>query len=421
MLSRMVQAAGFDPITVVEAAYDLGVSDREWLSRLVAATAPALDGGVGTSAALWQLPVEGGQVTALDVSTRSELLALAPIIYGAIGNSAPRYYTHVPELQAASDYASDPTLQGILRLCSTKLGTELRDIVGVRVGDGRRSGVAITSFAAAPTRFSIRRRETFHRIALHIGAGLRLRARAASGAWCAADAVLDGSGRMLHAEGDARASTAREALSNAVRAIDRARGSLRRHDPDEALTVWRALVAGKWSVVEWTDSDGRRLLVAHMNPIDAEDPRRLSGREREVAEFLIHGRSNAEISYALGLAVGHVNRIVRSVLRKLGHARRTDLARVFGAPELRLGRIDEAEQLVLLDGASREGALWDDLTSAERVVVQRTLSGDSNREIARQRGRSEHTIANQLAAVYARFGVRGRTELAALLGPAPSS
>jgi DNA-binding NarL/FixJ family response regulator len=226
---------------------------------------------------------------------------------------------------------------------------------------------------------------------------------------------------VLHAEGDARDGTAREALARAVRAIDRARGSLRRHDADEALAVWRALVAGKWSVVEWIDSDGRRLLVAHLNSIDAEDPRRLSGREREVAEFIIYGRSNSEISYALGLAVGHVNRIVRSVLRKLGHARRTDLACVFGALELRLGRIDEAEQLVFLDGVSREGALWDGLTSAERVVVQRTLSGDWNREIARQRGRSEHTIANQLAAVYARFGVRGRAELAALLGPAPSS
>lgn len=283
---RNAVRAGFDPITVVEAAYDLGASDREWLSRLVAATAPTLDQGFGTSAALWQIPVEGVKVTALDVSTRSELLALAPVIYSAIGNNAARYYTHVPALRAASEYAGDPTVQGILRRCSAALGTTLRDIVGVCVGDGRCSGVAVTSFTAAPARFSIRQRNIFHRIALHIGAGLRLRARATSGVWCAADAVLDASGRMVHAEGDARTSTAREALANAVRAIDRARGSLRRHDPDEALTLWRALVAGKWSVVEWIDSDGRRLLVAHMNPIDAEDPRRLSGREREVAEFI---------------------------------------------------------------------------------------------------------------------------------------
>jgi len=51
------------------------------------------------------------------------------------------------------------------------------------------------------------------------------------------------------------------------------------------------------------------------------------------------------------------------------------------------------------------------LTGAERGVVRGVLAGWSNRRIARQRGVSERTVANQLASVYRKLGVRGRHEL----------
>ena len=412
--------AWFDPIALIEHAYELGRPDDDWLARIVDAAAPGLDCGIGTSGMLWSLPASGGPVTSLaSVTTRPELATLEPIIYREIGDAAPRYYTKVPTfLQASRLRPHDPVIGNILRQCSAALGHEIRDVSGMLVGDGGHTGVAITAFAAAPPRFTERHRERFLRIALHIGAALRLRTRAREGTWRAPDAVIDARGKTLHAEPAAQPRSARDALAEAVRATDRARGALRRRAPDEAIELWQALVAGRWTVVDWIDSDGRRLLVAHANPIGGRDDRSLSGREREVAEFLVHGRSNSEIAYALGLGVGTVSRMARDVLRKLGRARRTDLARIFGASELRTAELGDPA-LVMVDGAARCSTMWAQLTPSERAVVRRALEGASNSDIARERGRAERTIANQLATAYARFGVRGRAELAALLGPTP--
>lgn len=53
------------------------------------------------------------------------------------------------------------------------------------------------------------------------------------------------------------------------------------------------------------------------------------------------------------------------------------------------------------------------LTIAEREVLALAVEGLSNAEIARRRRRSPCTIANQMAALFRRLGVRSRFELIA--------
>jgi DNA-binding NarL/FixJ family response regulator len=53
------------------------------------------------------------------------------------------------------------------------------------------------------------------------------------------------------------------------------------------------------------------------------------------------------------------------------------------------------------------------LTPAEQGIVALVLEGLPNYAIASRRGRSERTIANQLASIYAKLGVGSRSELAA--------
>jgi DNA-binding NarL/FixJ family response regulator len=53
-----------------------------------------------------------------------------------------------------------------------------------------------------------------------------------------------------------------------------------------------------------------------------------------------------------------------------------------------------------------------ELTDAERAVVAAVLEGRTNAAIASMRGTSPRTIANQVAAVFRKLGVRSRTELA---------
>ena len=55
------------------------------------------------------------------------------------------------------------------------------------------------------------------------------------------------------------------------------------------------------------------------------------------------------------------------------------------------------------------------LTKTEQHIAERAACGDTNAQIARARRTSTRTVANQLARIYQKLGVRSRVELAALL------
>jgi DNA-binding NarL/FixJ family response regulator len=55
------------------------------------------------------------------------------------------------------------------------------------------------------------------------------------------------------------------------------------------------------------------------------------------------------------------------------------------------------------------------LTPAEQAVVRAILDGESNTAIARARGTSTRTVANQIAAIFDKVGASSRAELIAVL------
>jgi DNA-binding CsgD family transcriptional regulator len=55
------------------------------------------------------------------------------------------------------------------------------------------------------------------------------------------------------------------------------------------------------------------------------------------------------------------------------------------------------------------------LTKTEQQIAERAARGESNAQIARARKTSPRTVANQLARIYEKLGVRSRVELAVLL------
>lgn len=72
-------------------------------------------------------------------------------------------------------------------------------------------------------------------------------------------------------------------------------------------------------------------------------------------------------------------------------------------------------ELVVVSVGRQDVSGWSaPLTAAELEVATLLLSGASNEEIARCRGRSVRTIANQIASIYAKLGVGSRAELARL-------
>lgn len=64
--------------------------------------------------------------------------------------------------------------------------------------------------------------------------------------------------------------------------------------------------------------------------------------------------------------------------------------------------------------APREGAAGPTLTEAELVVAAALVTGASADEIARARGTSPRTVANQIAAIHRKMGVDSRMSLLSL-------
>lgn len=75
--------------------------------------------------------------------------------------------------------------------------------------------------------------------------------------------------------------------------------------------------------------------------------------------------------------------------------------------------VEDGEEFILLSYPIARPRSWDRLTMAERAVAEHVLEGWSNARIARQRSVSVRTVANQVASVFRKLGVRSRIELAA--------
>ncbi len=108
------------------------------------------------------------------------------------------------------------------------------------------------------------------------------------------------------------------ALRDAAVAVTRARTQTRKHDSEQALREWRALVQGRWSLVDRFDTDGRRFLIAQRNSPEAARRKALTASESQVASFRAMGHSMKLIGYELGLPVSTVSRLLTDAAAKLG-------------------------------------------------------------------------------------------------------
>jgi DNA-binding CsgD family transcriptional regulator len=118
-------------------------------------------------------------------------------------------------------------------------------------------------------------------------------------------------------------------LGEQTRAIDRARGRMRRADPDEALAIWKGLVDGEWSLVDHIDSDGKRYVFAKRNAPEVRPWSDLTPSERQVLAYAAEGQPHKVIAYELGMTVPTVSTRLRTAARKVGAASRIELVSAY--------------------------------------------------------------------------------------------
>ncbi len=194
----------------------------------------------------------------------------------------------------------------------------------VPAGNERR-GAAVSVLSSKPIKVSRRARANFDAYAAHLMSAFRLRE---SGLGAATEGVLSPTGRCLHAEGALRDGEAQDALKRAVLAIERARRKDRRTDQVALLEAWRAIYERRWTLVETIESDGRRMLLARVNPPAQHVDAKMTPREREVAALVAQGVPQKAVGYELALSPSTVAFHVRNIAKKLGASSTTDLVRV---------------------------------------------------------------------------------------------
>lgn len=319
-------------IALTEAAYDLDVPVEAWLAHVLSAGLPLFDHGLGF----------GGIVATKPVTAQTNIVANVHQTHVATGSedflarhyevaaSLPPEQTH-RQTQTGAFVLSKMTSRAQLEFYKNHVGGGVQDAVGVTALDPDGFGVQLLGLTPHVVTLGRGDRRALQMIAAHLSAGVRLRRAlsdtvpakttppATSDLPAGAEAVIDPrSFEVSEAVGEGKRTGALRSLREAATRIDRARGRLRHEDPEQALEAWKGLVQGRWSLVDWFDTDDRRYVVALANPPTVGNPRGLTERERQVLGYAALGESRKHIAYRLGIAPNTAATTLRFAMRKLG-------------------------------------------------------------------------------------------------------
>jgi len=169
--------------------------------------------------------------------------------------------------------------------------------------------------------------------------------------------------------------------------------------PGDGLTpdaIWSLLRGGLVGLHRVPGGEGPAYVLQH-RPAAQQVRRALSATESRVLELSAEGVLGKQQALELGLAPSSVSRLLSRAVSKLGAGSAFEAIVVVAGL---LGRRVPA-------GAYR-------LTASELEVLALLRHGLSNGQIARQRGRSVRTIANQVASLLRKTGMNGRRALGTL-------
>jgi DNA-binding NarL/FixJ family response regulator len=394
---------------IAGAAYAFQGSISAWADGVHEALGPALDLGQGTLVAVARFPERGIQIA--HVASRDGASRVHHAIVRLSAFLAPdklrESFFNGRVIGSSSGHYAEEDFSSMQRRAR---GVGSRDAAGFCVNDSIDHGLMIVSPTREPLRLPTQTSASILKLGQHISTGLRLQRVIASAQLedPAVEAIFDAEGRPQHTGGMARGDDSLERLRSAV--VERAKR------PELVLdgegSAWDAVSAGRWSLVDRFDSDGRRFVVAYRNPPGVLDPRRLTPREESVAALAALGQSNKEVAVTLGITASTVATLLAAALAKLGLSSRTQLPIFWRDLQGQPWALHPSEAALVGLSHREDPSGMAVLTPAERAVAKGILDGMSDKDIARARNGSRRTVARHAAAIYRKLGVRSRVELA---------
>jgi DNA-binding NarL/FixJ family response regulator len=323
-----------DYVALVESAYDYaGANDEDWTQAMAEAALPIL----GRGGAVLVHPYDARDPTRLHIGVvgvagadRTDMTRNALDFDAGLSPAEVRlFYCATPQVEFLREIrrklkrtSEAPT--ALLR----QLG--IGDMIGVRGHNPHGKGIALCATSPSDYKLAPAARQALSRVAVHLAAAYRLRYDVGSPGLDAADAIFSPRGRVEHLREPVReakrgASDLQRAVAEKIEA-----GKLRREEPEKALELWRALVAGRWSIIHHRDTDGKRYILARRNDPEVASPAALTRSERLAAVYASWGHPSKLIAYELGLSQPTVSELLKGALRKLGLKSRAELVRFFG-------------------------------------------------------------------------------------------
>jgi DNA-binding CsgD family transcriptional regulator len=199
------------------------------------------------------------------------------------------------------------------------------DAIGLSICETSGEGAVVFTGLTATTVLTPRQEALLTKVAMHLGAGHRLRRKRGLGPdhdrLKTAEAILAPNGKVLHVHETAKKKL--DQLDDGRRRRDEAKKT--KHDAEKALDIWKGLVAGRWSLVDHFDTDGKRFLLAVKNTPRVDRRADLTPRERRVCTLVAMGHRDKEISYLLGLSLGSITASLHRARVKLDVKSRAEL------------------------------------------------------------------------------------------------
>jgi DNA-binding NarL/FixJ family response regulator len=210
--------------------------------------------------------------------------------------------------------------------------------------------------------------------------------------------------------------------------------------------LWKQLVSGALRVIDTFHTEQRCYLTLAAPSSVGRTVRRLSARKVETLQRILLGERQKTVALDCNLAASTIALTVAECLRTLGldsrtarvpplvalaaHAARGETnvleCRVseFSLPSPETAHGSAASQRVfrVVSVARPDLDIGSSLSGAEYAVAGLLVEGKSYAEMALLRGTSVRTVANQVASVFQKVGVSGRSEfLSALMRPSQAA
>jgi DNA-binding CsgD family transcriptional regulator len=325
------------PLDLLEAAYRLDGSDQDWMGELTRTATKIFRrwtlGAVGSL--VWGRIDDEGRTVIADITNGyvdTEALGFESTA-GRVG-WLPIHAALPPEIQRSlyfspsfADTASrliaggGPAAHPFYR--ATRWDTSIvRDAMGLIGHDGTVNVAALVFGLREETRLTPAERRLGQRLATHVGAAFRLR--------CARRATLESADVVLSPGGKVeqlRPGTSREAVTVGFKQRRYARS--RAASPDVALEVWQGLHDGRWSLVDYVDTDGKAFVLAVRNEPARDVASSLTDRQRAAVALAALGYGNKQIGYALGLSAPAAAMLLARARSATGLRTRAELVTAF--------------------------------------------------------------------------------------------